>query len=128
MNVLLLICDTLTRDKLQPYQREFGRYNDIHTPNLLRFAEQAVCFDNHWINSAPCMPARRDMFSGRIEFPWRSWGPRESFDPDWTLNLRNSIVETALFTDHANLFDVGAGNYHHFFDTYQFVRGHRSRS
>lgn len=70
------------------------------------------------------MPARRDLWSGRIEFPWRSWGPRESFDPDWTLTLLQSPVTTALFTDHANLFDVGSGNYHHFFDHYEFVRGH----
>lgn len=124
MNVLFLLCDTFTRDKLEPYHRAGGRYDHIRTPNLTRFAERAVCFDNHWLNSAPCMPARRDLFSGRIEFPWRSWGPRESFDPDWSVSLRDSAVETALFTDHANLFDVGAGNYHHFFDTYHFVRGH----
>lgn len=124
MNVIFLLCDTFTRDKLGPYQRGGGPYEYIDTPNLDRFAERAVRFDNHWLNSAPCMPARRDLFSGRIEFPWRSWGPRESFDPDWTVALRDSQVETALFTDHANLFDVGAGNYHHFFDTYRFVRGH----
>lgn len=124
MNVIFLLCDTFTRDKLGPYQRSGGPYDYIETPNLDRFAETAVRFDNHWLNSAPCMPARRDLFSGRVEFPWRSWGPRESFDPDWTVSLRGSPVETALFTDHANLFDVGAGNYHHFFDTYEFVRGH----
>ncbi len=124
MNVIFVLCDTLTRDKLGPYHRSGGPYSHIRTPNLDRFSERAVRFDNHWINSAPCMPARRDLFSGRIEFPWRSWGPRESFDPDWALALRETPVQTALFTDHANLFDVGAGNYHYFFDTYQFVRGH----
>lgn len=124
MNVILILCDTLTRDKLGPYQRPDGPYSHIRTPSIDRFATHAVRFDNHWMNSAPCMPARRDLFSGRIEFPWRSWGPRESFDPDWSLALRKTNVRTALFSDHANLFDVGAGNYHHFFDTYAFVRGH----
>jgi arylsulfatase A-like enzyme len=124
MNVLFILCDTVVREKLSPYHRGQGRYGYIRTPNIEAFAERSVTFENHWINSAPCMPARRDLWSGRIEFPWRSWGPRESFDPDWTVTLRQTNVSTALFTDHANLMDVGAGNYHFFFDHYAFVRGH----
>jgi arylsulfatase A-like enzyme len=114
----------MVREKLSPYHCGQGRYGRIRTPNIEALARRSVVFDNHWINSAPCMPARRDLWSGRIEFPWRSWGPRETFDPDWTVTLRDSNVTTALFTDHANLMDVGAGNYHHLFDEYQFVRGH----
>lgn len=124
MNVLFVLCDTLVRDKLSPYHGGRGPYGYVRTPNIEAFARRSVTFTNHWINSAPCMPARRDLWSGRIEFPWRSWGPRETFDPDWTVTLRQSDVTTALFTDHANLMDVGAGNYHHLFDHYEFVRGH----
>ncbi len=124
MNVLFILCDTLVRNKLSPYHQGQGPYGHIRTPNLERLAKRSATFTNHWINSAPCMPARRDLWSGRIEFPWRSWGPRESFDPDWTRTLRETKVNTALFTDHANLFDVGAGNYHFFFDHYEFIRGH----
>lgn len=124
MNVIFLLCDTLVRDKLGPYHGGAGRYGHIRTPNLDRLAARSLTFDNHWINSAPCMPARRDLWSGRIEFPWRSWGPRESFDPDWTLACRQAEVHSALFTDHANLFDVGGENYHLWFDHWQFVRGH----
>jgi arylsulfatase A-like enzyme len=91
---------------------------------MQRLADRSVVFTNYWLNSTPCMPARRDLFSGRIEFPWRSWGPRESFDPDWSVKLSETNVNTCFFTDHANMFDVGSSNYHHFFDSYQFVRGH----
>ena len=114
-NVIVILCDTLTRDKLSPYHHGEGPYGYIRTPNLQRLAERGITFTNHWINSAPCMPARRDLCSGRIEFPWRSWGPRESFDPDWTLVLRDTDVTTCLFTDHANLFDVPP-RWHHRFD------------
>ncbi len=125
MNVVFLLCDTLTRDKLSPYHQGKGTYAHIRTPNLDRLAERSTTFTNHWVNSAPCMPARRDLCSGRIEFPWRSWGPRESFDPDWARTLREEThVSTCLITDHANLFDVGSGNYHHWFDEWQFTRGH----
>ncbi len=124
MNVIFILCDTLTRDKLSPYHQHQGQYGYIQTPNIERLAKRSITFTNHWIASAPCMPARRDLWTGRIEFPWRSWGPRESFDPDWALTLRDSDTMSVLFTDHANLFDVGAGNYHHWFDEYHFVRGH----
>ncbi len=123
-NVIFILCDTVVRDKLAPYHRGQGPYGYIQTPHIAAFAQRATRFDNHWINSTPCMPARRDLWSGRVEFPWRSWGPRESFDPDWSRTLRQTNVTTALFTDHANLMDVGAGNYHHLFDHYEFVRGH----
>lgn len=124
MNVIVILCDTLVRNKLEPYHGGEGAYSHIRTPNLNRLAARGITFANHWINSAPCMPARRDLWSGRIEFPWRSWGPRESFDPDWTLTCRDGAVQTALFTDHANLFDTGGENYHVWFDQYEFVRGH----
>lgn len=124
MNVLFILCDTIVKDKLSPYHQGKGTYSYIQTPNIERFVRDAVRFDNYWINSAPCMPARRDLWTGRIEFPWRSWGPRETFDPDWSVTLHRSPVFTALFTDHANLMAVGAGNYHHMFDHYEFVRGH----
>ena len=124
MNVIFVLCDTVVKDKLSPYHRGNGPYGNIRTPNIERLAQRSARLDNHWIASAPCMPARRDYWSGRVEFPWRSWGPRESFDPDWCRILRETDVFTALFTDHANLMDIGAGNYHHLFDYYEFVRGH----
>jgi arylsulfatase A-like enzyme len=124
MNVILILCDTLTRASVGAYHRGLGGRGFTNTPNIDALAERGVTFENHWINSAPCMPARRDLFSGRIEFPWRSWGPRESFDPDWSISLEDSDVSSYLFTDHANLFDIGSGNYHHHFDGYHFQRGH----
>ena len=39
-----------------------------------------VTFDNHYVGSLPCMPARRDMQTGRLTFLHRSWGPLEPFD------------------------------------------------
>ena len=34
------------------------------TPNLQAFAERAWRFDNHFVGSLPCMPARREIFAG----------------------------------------------------------------
>ena len=53
MRTVLVLMDTLRRDAL-------GCYNpggSARTPNLDAFSSEAVTFDNHWIGSAPCMPA-----------------------------------------------------------------------
>lgn len=49
-------------------------------PNFDRFARRAVTFDKHYVGSLPCMPARRDIHTGRLNFMHRSWGPLEPFD------------------------------------------------
>ncbi len=124
MNVVFLLCDTMTREKLTVYNHGNGPYASIKTPNIDKLAKRCVTFDNHYMNSAPCMPARRDLFTGRIEFPWRSWGPRETFDPDWSVDTKDTEIFSCMFTDHANTFDAGGENYHLHFDLYHFIRGH----
>jgi hypothetical protein len=52
----------------------------IPTPNFDRLAARCVRFDNHHVGSLPCMPARRDLLSGRLNFLHRSWGPLEPFE------------------------------------------------
>lgn len=124
MNVLFILCDSLIRDYLGPYHHGSGPNIDIRTPNLDRLAQRSHVFDNHWIGSTPCMPARRELWSGRLEFPWRSWGPLEPWDANWARDLSRADVRTQLITDHANLFDIGAGNYHWHFTGYELIRGH----
>jgi len=118
LNVIFVLCDSLIRDYLGPYG------GTVRTPNLDCLAKRACTFTNHWIGSSPCMPARRELWSGRLEFPWRSWGPLEPWDPNWAKQLTEAGLKTCLITDHANLFATGAGNYHHYFTGYEFIRGH----
>lgn len=71
MRTVLVLMDTLRRDVLSCYNPA----TDVQTPNLDAFAERSCVFDNHWIGSAPCMPARRDILTGRYNFLERPWGP-----------------------------------------------------
>ena len=75
MNIVMVLVDSLTRNALSAYHP-----SDIDTPNIDTFAEKSVRFDNHFVGSLPCMPARREIFSGRKEMMWRPWGPLEPFD------------------------------------------------
>ena len=76
MNVIFILLDSLNKSYIEPYGNKI-----VETKNLQKLADKGVVFDNHFICSAPCMPARRELFSGRKnEFLWKFWGPVEPFD------------------------------------------------
>jgi hypothetical protein len=51
----------------------------VRTPNFDGLAARCVRHDNHHAGSLPCMPARRDLLTGRLSFLHRSWGLLEPF-------------------------------------------------
>ena len=69
MKTVFILCDTLNRRMLPAYG------GDAITPNMDRLARRSVVFDNHWCGSAPCMPARRDIMTGRLNLLEKPWGP-----------------------------------------------------
>ena len=54
MKVVFLLFDSVNRLMLEPYGGKL-----LPTPNFTRLAKRCVTFDNHYIGSMPCMPARR---------------------------------------------------------------------
>ena len=98
-----------------------GKY--IETPNFNRLAKKSVQFNNHYIGSMPCMPARRDMHSGRLSFLHRAWGPLEPFDNSFPEILRLNKTYTHLVTDHYHYFEDGGATYHNRFNSWDFIRG-----
>ena len=92
MKTVFLLFDSLNKRMLNSYG---GKY--IETPNFNRLAEKSVQFNNHYIGSMPCMPARRDMHSGRLSFLHRAWGPLEPFDNSFPEILRLNNTYTHLY-------------------------------
>ena len=86
MKTVFLLFDSLNRLMLQPYGGDL-----VNTPNFQRLAKKSVTYNKHYVGSMPCMPARRDMQSGRLSFLHRSWGPLEPFDNSF-LEIFNFIV------------------------------------
>ena len=72
MRLIYILFDSLNRHALGCYG---GR--EVATPNFDRLAKRAVTFDTHYVGSLPCMPARRDLHTGRLNFLHRAWGPLE---------------------------------------------------
>lgn len=119
MNVVVVLLDSLNFDCLEPYGS-----THVRTPNLARLAERAVTFDNHFIGSAPCMPARRDLFTGRREFLWRGWGHIEPWDRHLASEAEQCGYVTQMVTDHYHYWENSAHGYFEPFQGVDFVRGH----
>jgi arylsulfatase A-like enzyme len=115
---VMVMYDSLNRRMLPPYGAE-----DVHAPNFSRLAEHTVTFDNCYAGSMPCMPARREMHTGRYNFLHRSWGPLEPFDDSVPELLRQHGVYTHLATDHQHYWEDGGATYHNRYSTYEFFRG-----
>lgn len=71
----------------------------------------------------PCMPARRELHTGRYNFLYRGWGPLEPFDDSMPQLLGQSGVYTHLATDHYHYWQDGGATYHNRYSTYEFSRG-----
>jgi arylsulfatase A-like enzyme len=145
MNVILILCDTLRRDHCGPYNgggplSEAGSTEQpgwtVPTPNMVRLAERGTLFTNCYAGSTPCIPARRDLYTGCYDFLRRGWAPLEDEDPDLPGQLsprptkpigqyREGEHVSYLVTDHLCLWTNGAGNYHMNFTGFDFIRGNQ---
>jgi arylsulfatase A-like enzyme len=121
LSVIVIQIDSLNRHFLRCYGAE-----GIRTPNLDRFAQRALVFDQHFTGSLPCMPARREIWTGTQEFWWRFWGPLEPWDQPIAYLARRSgrPIATHLVTDHYHFFEWGSHSYYYDFHGYDFIRGH----
>ena len=111
--------DTLNRRYLKTYNE---RAKGI-TPNINAFSKDCIIYDNHFIGSAPCMPARRDIFTGRMQFLERGWGGVEPLIITLPSVLRENGVFTHITTDHTHYFEIGGENYCYLFNTWDYHRG-----
>jgi arylsulfatase A-like enzyme len=119
MKAVMVMFDSLNRRYLPPY----GAAEWIHAPNFTRLAERTVTFENCYAGSMPCMPARRELHTGRYNFLHRSWGPLEPFDDSCPQMLGDAGVYTHLVTDHQHYWEDGGATYHNRYRTYEFFRG-----
>jgi arylsulfatase A-like enzyme len=147
LNSIVILCDTLRRDHCGPYH--LGRPLNqvvsaqqpawvVPTPNMDRLAARGIVFDDAWCGSTPCMPARRDIYTGRHEFLERGWGPLEEEDLDLprqvsgppnrslTKQLEEGYPVSGLITDHFHLWEQGSGNYHMGYSGFEFIRGNEA--
>ncbi|WP_117190224.1 sulfatase [Rhizobium terrae] len=118
MRAIIVMFDSLNRRMLPPYGD-----TRTHAPNFARLAAHAVTFDRCYAGSMPCMPARRELHTGRHNFLHRSWGPLEPFDDSMPEILARNGVYTHLVTDHQHYWEDGGATYHTRYSSHEFFRG-----
>jgi arylsulfatase A-like enzyme len=144
MNIIVVLFDSLRRDYQGYYPNvdlEGGLGGQaIHTPYLDIFARQATVFERAYVNSHPTGPFRRDVWTGKIEFPHRGWGPILPDDLTFARLMGEAGIVTMLISDTYALLDAtytiqrsytvappgNAGNYQSWFTGWHLVRGHQS--
>ena len=118
MRMIMILLDSLNRRYFPCYQP-----NAKALPNFQRVIERSQIFTNHWAASLPCIPARRDLFTGRMDFLERPWGPLEPFDCTFLHKLREQQIYTHMITDHYHYFESSGEHYCQQFDSWEFIRG-----
>lgn len=119
MKAVLVLFDSLNRHLLGCHGGK-----RVPTPHFDRLAARAVRYDGHHVGSLPCMPARRDMLTGRLSFLHRSWGPLEPFDDAFPEILaKQAGTYSHLVTDHFHYWEDGGAGYHTRYDSHEFIRG-----
>lgn len=118
MKTIILMFDSLQKSMLSAYGN-----NEVITPNFMRLKQHSVMFDQCYVGSMPCMPARRDLQCGRLNFLHRSWGPMEPWDNSSPELLKKHGIYSHMITDHKHYWRDGGSNYHTKFHSYEFVRG-----
>lgn len=118
MRAVMVMFDTLTRNYLSTYGNDW-----CVTPNFKRLEETCCVMNRFYGGSMPCMPARREIHTGKYNFLHRSWGPLEPFDFSVMQYLSDHGIYTHLVTDHSHYFEDGGGTYHNRYSTWEGFRG-----
>lgn len=118
MKAVMVMFDSLDKHYLECYGCNWTK-----TPNFNRLAQKAVKFEKFYVGSMPCMPARRELHTGRHCMLHRDWGPLEPFDDSMPEILKKNGIYTHLCTDHYHYFQDGGATYHNRFSSWEGFRG-----
>lgn len=118
MRAIMVMYDSLNRHYLPNYGGHLAQM-----PNFQRLGERTVTFDNSYVGSLPCMPARRELHTGRLNFLHRGWTPLEPFDDSMPEILKKNGFYSHLVSDHQHYWEDGGATYHSRYNTWEFIRG-----
>jgi arylsulfatase A-like enzyme len=118
LKAIVVMFDSLNRRYLPAYGADWTGLT-----NFRRLQQKTVTFDTCYAGSMPCMPARRELHTGRYNFLHRPWGSLEPFDDSVPEILKNNGVYSHLVTDHVHYWEDGGATYHCRYSSHEFFRG-----
>jgi hypothetical protein len=102
-NLIVIVSDTFRHDNLACYGPKW--LEKLETPNLGRFAEKAVVFENAYAEGMPTIVIRRTLYTGRRVIPSYYFPQHETVQPPGWHQLYNedvTMAETLLEAGHVN--------------------------
>ncbi len=118
MKAIMVMFDSLNRHFLPDYGCDW-----TVMPNFVRLGQKALTFERFYAASLPCMPARRDLHTGRYNFLHSFWSPLQPFDDSVIQRLKQNDVYTHIVTDHFHYWEDGGSCYLSRYDSYEMIRG-----
>lgn len=129
LNLILLDVDTFRADNLACYGG-----NQVDCPNLDRFAQDSVIFEEAYPEALPTVPIRRNLMTGRRIVPFDyyqqhdpvqmpGWHPLFFEDVTLAETLHEAGYATALIADILHFTRPGR-NFHRGYRYFDWVRGH----
>ncbi len=118
MRAIMVMFDSLNREFLPNYGCDWTKM-----PNFQRLAEHTATFDNFYAGSMPCMPARRELHTGRYNFLHTFWTPMHPYDDSVISRMKAAGIYTHIATDHFHYWEDGGSGYLTKFDSHEMVRG-----
>ena len=125
MNLIVLMLDTLRQDHVSFHNRGRPVFDGVpacRTPNIDRFAEQSVVFNNMYPEALPTIPARNSLFAGVRTLVGRPWQPLDDADVSIAEILGPNGYVCGLVSDTYHYRAPGM-NYHRSFHSYEWIRG-----
>ena len=125
MNLIVLMIDTLRQDHVSFHNRGKPVFDGVpacRTPNIDRFAEESVVFDNMYPEALPTIPARAGLMTGARTLVSRPWQPLTNTDISISEILVPNGYVCGIVTDTWHYRAPGM-NYHRSYHSYEWVRG-----
>ena len=125
MNLIVVMLDSFRQDHIGVYHQGRATFEGVPacaTPNLDRFARDAIVFDNMYPDGLPTIPVRLTMMTGQSTLPYRSWQPLSGHDLTIAEILGREGYVSSLISDCYHYRAPGM-NYHRGFTSYRWIRG-----
>jgi arylsulfatase A-like enzyme len=131
LNLIVIVSDTFRRDNLACYGTKWR--HDLATPNLDRFAQNAVVFQDAYAEGMPTLVIRRALYTGRRVIPTyyfhqfegvqlAGWHPLYHEDVTLSETLVEAGYTNSLISSIFHQFNPDR-NFHRGFNTFQWIRG-----
>jgi len=125
LNVIVIVVDSLRQDHVSFYNGGRPIFEGVpacKTPNIDRFADECVVFENAYPCGLPTIPVRTELMTGQYTLPYRPWSPLKDEDITLADILRREGYVCGLISDTYHLARPSM-NFHKGFHSFIWIRG-----